>query len=178
MICALLLGRKGSQGFPGKNLSPILGRPLMAYPLMAARGAHSVGRTYLSTDSPEMKEVGRRHGARIIDRPEHLATNAALGEEAYAHGCRVIQEELKAEGESVELLVLLFCNAPTVTAETIEEGIRLLRTRTELDSAVTVSSYNMWSPLRARRLGPDGLLQPFVPFESFGDPATLNCDRQ
>jgi hypothetical protein len=35
----------------------------------------------------------------------------------------------------------------------------------------------MWSPLRARKVGPDGLLHPFVPFEAFGDPATLNCDR-
>jgi hypothetical protein len=35
----------------------------------------------------------------------------------------------------------------------------------------------MWSPLRARKLDKDGALQPFVPFETFGDPATLNCDR-
>jgi hypothetical protein len=35
----------------------------------------------------------------------------------------------------------------------------------------------MWSPLRARKIGADGLLHPFVPFETFGDPATLNCDR-
>jgi hypothetical protein len=35
----------------------------------------------------------------------------------------------------------------------------------------------MWSPLRARKIGSDGLLHPFVPFETFGDPKTLNCDR-
>ena len=28
MICALLLGREGSTGFPGKNVYPLLGRPL------------------------------------------------------------------------------------------------------------------------------------------------------
>ena len=27
MIAALLLGRKGSKGFPGKNTFPILGKP-------------------------------------------------------------------------------------------------------------------------------------------------------
>ena len=42
---------------------------------------------------------------------------------------------------------------------------------------MTVSCYNMWSPLRARKIDEEGLLQPFVPFETFGDPATLNCDR-
>jgi hypothetical protein len=35
----------------------------------------------------------------------------------------------------------------------------------------------MWSPLRARKIGGDGLLHPFVPFEVFGDPASLSCDR-
>jgi hypothetical protein len=35
----------------------------------------------------------------------------------------------------------------------------------------------MWSPLRARKLGADGCVHPFVPFETFGDPRTLNCDR-
>ena len=46
-----------------------------------------------------------------------------------------------------------------------------------LDSAVTVSRYNMWSPLRARKIELDGLLHPFVPFETFDDPRTMNCDR-
>jgi hypothetical protein len=68
-------------------------------------------------------------------------------------------------------------NAPTVTGAMIDRGVELLRADPSLDSAVSVSRYNMWSPLRARRLEPDGTLQPFVPFEAFGDPATLNCDR-
>ncbi len=177
LVCALALGREGSKGFPGKNLFPVLGRPLMAYPLMAARAAKSVDRLYLSTDSERMKEAGRELGTRIIDRPAELATDAALGEEAFAHGCQAIREEVKREGKEVDLLVLLFCNAPTVTGVLIDDGVTALRLRPELDSAVSASVYNMWSPLRARRLGPDGLLQPFVPFEVFGDPKTLNCDR-
>lgn len=177
MICALAIGREGSRGFPGKNLVPVLGRPLMAYPLLAACQAPSVRRVYLSTDSKKMAEVGASFGARHIPRPAELATPAALGEEVFAHGHRFIRSELEAEGESLELLVLLFCNAATLTAELIEEGIRALRERPELDSAVSVCAYNMWSPLRARKIGGDGLLHPFVPFEAFGNPATLNCDR-
>jgi len=77
----------------------------------------------------------------------------------------------------VELLVLLMCNAPTITSPLIDEGIGVLRKNPEYDSAVSVSRYNMWSPLRARRIGDDDLLHPFIPFEAFGDPDTLNCDR-
>lgn len=177
MIVAILIGREGSTGFPGKNVYPLLGRPLVAWPLLAAQGAPSIGRTYISTDSPRLKDIGREYGARIIDRPAHLCTKAALGEHAYQHAHEVISRELAAEGETPELYVLLMANAPTISSAQLEEGIAVLRAQPDYDSAVTVSCYNMWSPLRARKIGPDGLLQPFVPFEVFGDPKTLNCDR-
>jgi hypothetical protein len=174
MIAALLLGREGSKGFPGKNTSPVLGRPMMAYPLLAARHARSVDGVYVSTDSPRIREIAKEYGALLIDRPPELCTTTALGEDAYVHGYKHIRDVVKKE---IELMVLLFCNGPTITARVIDEGVEALRHDQTLDSAVTVSRYNMWSPLRARKVGPDGLLQPFVPFETFGDPKTLNCDR-
>ncbi len=174
MIPALLLGREGSVGFPGKNIYPVLGRPLMAYPLMAAKRARNVDKIYVSTDSPKIKDIGRAYGSEIIDRPPELCTVAALGEHAFVHGYEYIRDH---SAEKVEMVVLLFCNAATIMPETIDEGIRVLRENPDLDSAVTVSKYNMWSPLRARKIGNEGLLHPFVPFEVFGDPSTLNCDR-
>lgn len=174
MIPALLIGREGSVGFPGKNTYPVLGKPLMTYPLMAAKRAKFVDEVYISTDSHTIKKIGQSCGAKIIDRPANLATKNALGEHAFVHGYNHIKSLV---GSQIELVVLLFCNSPTILPETIDEGIKLLRMHKDYDSAVTVSKYNMWSPLRARKIGQDGLLHPFVPFETFGDPKTLNCDR-
>ena len=174
MIAALLIGREGSTGFPGKNTYPVMGKPLMAYPLLAAKKAKSVDKVYVSTDSQKIKEIGLEYGAEIIDRPPELCTSEALGEDAYVHGYKVIRDSID---EDVELMVLLHCNAATILPETIEEGIKVLRDNPKFDSAVTVSRYNMWSPIRARKIGDDGLLHPFVPLEVFGDPKTLNCDR-
>lgn len=177
MIAALMIGRAGSSGFPGKNVYPILGRPLAAYPLMAAQASRYVDKLYVSTDSPEIMAIARQFGAELIARPADLATKAALGEHVFEHGYREIVKRLACSGENVELMVLLFANAATITGELIDRGIDALRADPSLDSAVTVSEYNMWSPLRARRRGDDGCLHPFVPFETFGDPKTLNCDR-
>ena len=173
-IAALLLGRKGSTGLPGKNLRLVLGRPLVAYPLLAAQESRYVDRIYVSTDDPEIAAIAREHDAEVIDRPPELCTPEALGEDAYKHGYEVIRERI---GDEIEMLPLLFANAPTVSGGLIDRGVELLRADPSLDSAVTVSRYNMWSPLRARRLTEGGTLEPFVPFETFGDPATLNCDR-
>lgn len=177
MICALMIGRAGSAGFPGKNTYPILGRPLCAYPLMAARASRHVSRLFVSTDCPEIAAIARGFSAEMIERPAALATSQALGEHVFVHGYEEIRRRLAAEGRNIELVVLLFANAATVTGALIDEGIDALRRDPSLDSAVTTSVYNMWSPPRARKIGPDGCLRPFVPFETFGDPATLNCDR-
>ncbi|TGK51921.1 cytidylyltransferase [Leptospira kanakyensis] len=175
MIVALLLGRKGSIGFPGKNTFPIMGKPLAWYPMNIAKRTREIDKVYLSTDDPELKNLAMLEGVEVIDRPSHLATKEALGEHAYQHGFSVIQE--RNPGQTIELVVLLFCNAATVTSDTISNGIKQLRENKDADSAVTVSKYNMWSPLRARKKDFNGFLQPFVPFETFGDPKTLNCDR-
>ena len=174
MVVALMLGREGSKGFPGKNTHPILGRPMMSYPLLAAKSAKLVDEIYVSTDSNNIKNIAQQYGAKIIDRPPELATKEALGEDAFTHGFRCISEQL---GAPPDLMVLLFCNAPTILNKTIDEGIRILLDDPSLDSAVTVSAYNMWSPIRARKEGADGLLQPFVPFEVFGNLKAVNCDR-
>jgi hypothetical protein len=178
MIIGILIGREGSTGLPGKNFFPLAGRPMAAWPLLVAKHTSLVDRVYLSTDSPRLKELAVEYGAKIIDRPAHLCTNQALGEDVFLHAHQVIEGALRHEGlEPAELYVLLMANAPTVTPGMILEGVQALKSNPKLDSAVTVSRYNMWSPLRARKVGDDGLLRPFVPFEAFGDPKTLNCDR-
>lgn len=175
MIPALLLGRKGSKGFPGKNTTEILGHPLAYYPMKAALNTPEVEKVFLSTDDEQLMEIAKETGVEVIVRPPELCNDSALGEHAYVHGFEEIRR-LNPDND-IELIVLLFCNAATVSAATISDGIRVLRANPDLDSAVTVSRYNMWSPLRARKVGEDGLLHPFVPFEVFGDPLTLNCDR-
>jgi hypothetical protein len=172
-----MMGRAGSTGFPGKNLYPVLGRPLAAYPLLAARTSRHVDKSYVSTDSPEIMAIAREYGAEIIERPPRLATKEALGEDVYVHGYGEIKRRLAQVSKTPEIVVLLMANAATVTGAMIDQGIEMLRADPTLDSAVSTSIYNMWSPLRARRMMPDGTLQPFVPFETFGDPKTLNCDR-
>ncbi len=175
MIAALLLGRKGSIGFPGKNIYPVLGRPLAFYPMSVAINSKNIDSVFISTDDEDLMTLAMENNVEVIERPPVLCTKEALGEDAFVHGYYEIKK--RNPGKDIEIMVLLFCNAATVTSDLIDEGIRVLRENPEIDSAVSASTYNMWSPLRARKIGEDGLLYPFVPFETFGDPKTLNCDR-
>ena len=120
MICAILIGREGSEGFPGKNVYPVLGRPLMVYPILAAKGSKYIDRIYVSTDSPKIKKIAESYECNVIDRPAKLCTAEARCEDVFIHAYSVIKKELK---EDTELLPLLMCNAPIVTSKKIDEGI-------------------------------------------------------
>lgn len=175
MIAALIMGRKGSKGFPGKNLHILMGNPLAYYPMKAAKDCPEVDKVYISTDDERLMSLAEENGIDVIKRPPELCIDEALGEHVYLHAYNIIKELNK--DENIKFIILLMCNAPTVRSETLSEGIRVLRNNPDYDSAVTVSRYNMWSPLRARRIDSQGLLKPFIPFEVFGDPKTLSCDR-
>jgi CMP-N-acetylneuraminic acid synthetase len=169
MIPALIIGRKGSR-VKDKNVRPILGRPLALYPILAAKNARNVTHTFVSTDCEKIQALAEQQGCGFIQRPAFLATNEALAEDAFKHGYEAIVERAK---DPVEFIVLLFANGATITPGIIDEGIEFLRANPDHDSAVTVSKYNMFSALRARRIE-NGLVKPFVDPALFGD---ATCDR-
>lgn len=175
MVIAILIGRKGSKGFPGKNLYKVFGKPFSYYPMKAAKDCPEIDRIYISTDDEGLMRLARKNGIEIIRRPARLCTDRALAEDVFIHAYDTARRRNRTS--AIELVVLLMCNAATITSKAISNGIKVLRRNPRYDSAVTVSLYNMWSPLRARRIGADGLLHPFVPFESFGDPEKMSCDR-
>jgi CMP-N-acetylneuraminic acid synthetase len=173
MITAIMIGRKGSRGFPGKNTYKVLGRPLCEYPLIAAKRSKFIDKIYVATDCDKIKKISSKYNVEFINRPKKLNTNKALGDHVFEYSYEQVKKKIK----KIELVVLLFANAPTINFKLIDQGITLLKKNKYFDSAVSTSVYNMWSPLRARKLASDGSLKPFVNFEYFGNPKTLNCDR-
>ena len=177
MICALMMGRAGSTKFPEKNIKKVLGRRLFEYPLIASKDSKYIEKIFVSTDCSTIARISKKYGAIHIKRPKKLANSKALGEHVYEHGYFEIKKILNLNSKDIEFIVLLMANAPTITGKLIDKGINILRKNKNFDSAVTTSIYNMWSPLRARKINKHNLLKPFVPFKIFGNPKTLNCDR-
>ncbi len=177
MIIALMIGRAGSQGFPGKNTKKVLGKSLCEFPLIACQKSKYVKKIFVSTDCPLIKKISKKYNTEFIKRPKRLSGNKALGDHVFEHGYFEIKKKLNIKKNDIEFVVLLFANAATINSKIIDRGIQILRKNKKFDSAVSTSVYNMWSPLRARKLGKDGTLRPFVPFKTFGNPKTLNCDR-
>ncbi len=160
MICALMLDLDDSLDFPG-NSGQALGRPLAAYPFMAARSTGLVRRYYVVTSSPAVKGVALQNSAIIIDPPP--PKDGPEPGEPLRLGFHFILDDLKTDKEALELLVVFFSNAPIIKSDLLQSGIEALQARPELDSAVSVSPSNRWHPAFAKREDAAGLLEPLAP---------------
>lgn len=170
MIAGLVCGRKGSKGLPGKNVTPVLGRPLTWYALNALDKARAVDVRFVSTDCPQIASIAAQFGARPIERPAELATDGAYLEDVLVHGFHDICRQL---GETPEMLVIALSNAPTIDPADVDLGISMLRADPQADSVATVTLLNQYGPVRARKIV-DGRLVPAVDLAQFGE---VTCDR-
>jgi len=175
MIISILIGRKGSKSFPKKNIYKINNIPLAVYPMTASKKCKKIDKHYISTDDEILMELGRNNGFEVIERPLSLSGDLTLSDDAYLHAYNYIKE--KNKDKKIDIIVMLMCNAPVITTDKISEGIDILQNNPDYDSAITVSKYNMWTPIRAQKIGEDGLLHPFVDIKSLDSFKNINCDR-
>jgi YrbI family 3-deoxy-D-manno-octulosonate 8-phosphate phosphatase len=120
---AIIPARGGSERVPRKNLLRLAGLPLVAHSIRHARSARLVTEVYVSTDDAEIADVARNHGARVVDRPPHLATSTATSESALIHtlDCRL------AEGHAdPDFIVFLQCTSPVRKSSDIDAAIETL----------------------------------------------------
>lgn len=172
MIVALLIGKHNSGGVKGKNYMEFFGRPLVEYPVMAAANSRLVDKIFVSTDSPDIKKVGEKYNASIINRPEELAKSETPTEDVFKHA----YDFIKAECPDVKYIFLMFANSPDILPEYWEEGVKILDENPDFDSCISVSKYNMFSPLRARVVNEDGTTTPMLDLNSLGIENTFDRD--
>lgn len=70
---AFIFARGGSKGLPGKNIKPLLGKPLIVYSIEIAKKCSSIDEVFVSTDDADIAKVSVLAGAIIIERPQELA---------------------------------------------------------------------------------------------------------
>ena len=164
-VLALVPARAGSKGLPGKNIRPLLGKPLLAWPIEAARASRYVDRVVISTDSAEFAALAQAAGADVpFLRPAEHASDAAPSIAFIEHAL----DALAAAGDRYDLLVLLEPTSPLTEAADIDAALEtLVAARPIAESIVGVTALVSTHPAFAVRLDARGLMQPYAA-ASFG----------
>lgn len=151
-VVAIIPARGGSKGVPGKNLRRVGGVPLVARAVAACRRSRFIDEVYVSTDDPEIAEIGRAAGSRVIERPPTIAGDLASSESALLHAL----EELAANGHTPDVLVFVQCTSPFIQPEDLDSGVSLVL-GDECDSAFSgIATYDFIWRDRAHDVVPGG----------------------
>lgn len=144
---AIIPARGGSKGIPRKNLLEVGGRPLIEWSIRSALEAISVERVILTTDDPEIADVGRRAGAEVpFERPADLAGDLVPDLPVFQHVLSWLHQH---ESFDPGIVVHLRPTSPARRPGLVDDAVALLASHPEASSvrSVTrplVTPYKMW----------------------------------
>lgn len=116
VVLAIVPARGGSKGVRGKNLRPLLGKPLIVHTLEAALASRSIDHLVVSTDDPEIASVATECGVDVpFLRSAELASDDATQLDVVLHALRGVEQ---ARQTRYDVVLLLQPTAPLrVTAD-------------------------------------------------------------
>jgi N-acylneuraminate cytidylyltransferase len=153
-IFAFVFARGGSKGLPGKNIRPLLGKPLLCYSLDTAKQITEIEQIFVSTDDADIAAVAQQAGVHVIDRPAELATDSSSEFLSWQHAVNYAQERFGP----FDLFVSLPCTAPLRALEDVTAAIQKVQS-TGADLCVTMTEAQRSPYFNMVRQLPNGFVE-------------------
>jgi len=166
-IIAIIPARGGSKGLPGKNIKPLLGKPLIAWTIEQAKKSKYIDKLIVSTDYPEIAEISKTYGAEVpFLRPAEYASDDAPVVRAVFHALNWFENK----GEFFDTIVLLETTSPLRRENDIDNAIELLLGNMERADAVVGAAKiesDTHHPYGSVKKIEKGYLGPFIENQKF-----------
>lgn len=158
-ILGLIPARGGSKGLPGKNIKPLLGKPLIAWTIKQVLASKYIDRVIVSTDDKEIAEISEKYGAEVpFMRPKEIAMDKARGIDVVLHSLNWLKENDKRK--QYDLIMLLQPTSPLRKSEDINKAIEILFLK-EAKTIVSVCEVDH-HPLLANTLPEDKCIKNII----------------
>ena len=130
-IVTFIPARGGSKGLPRKNLKPLGGIPLIAWPIKHALECKYINDVVVTTDDIDIARVAKKFGANVpFIRPKHLAEDLTTTEDTLKHALSEYENKF---GE-VDLCVFLTCTDIFRKSSWLDEAIKIMVNDESIDS--------------------------------------------
>ncbi len=164
-VLAVVIGRAGSRGLPGKNSIELAGRPMVCHSIEAARSAVTVDRVVVSTDGEAIAAAAEAMSVPVVLRPPELASDTASVGAAVRHAVADVWGETggNSGGHSGGggIIVVLYANVPVRPPGLIDRAVKLL-VLTGADSVQSYACVGKHHPHWMVALGEDDRVTPLV----------------
>jgi N-acylneuraminate cytidylyltransferase/CMP-N,N'-diacetyllegionaminic acid synthase len=158
-VAGIITARGGSKGIPKKNITPLAGKPLIAWTIESAVQSPYLTRLIVSTDDPEIAEVAKQWGAGApFLRPANLAQDDSPHVPVVIHAVEWLKLH---EDIDFDYVLLLQPTSPLRSTTDIDNAVRLALDK-DAESVVSVCE-SFSHPYLAKRVTSEGRLEDFVP---------------
>ena len=156
----LLTGRGGSS-LKDKNLKKIYGKPICAYPCIAAKKSGVFKNFFCSSDSDRILKIAGSLGFTQIKRPKHLSSSKSLHIDVIRHALM----KMKKNKIYPDTLTVLMANTATITPQILRKSLKILNNSKNLTSVVPVILEQDHHPFRAKKIDRKGNLKSYFKFK-------------
>jgi CMP-N-acetylneuraminic acid synthetase len=153
----IVTAKGGNTSIENKNVIPILGVPVVLYPIRAAKLSAKTDGIFVSTEDTLIKNLSLKEDVRIIDRPAELSRPESLHRDVIRHAV----EQLQAEYPTVENVIVLLGNTVMTPPGLIDRAFSILEAG-EADSCMSVWKAQDDHPYRAMKLNEQGYAESFL----------------
>jgi CMP-N-acetylneuraminic acid synthetase/spore coat polysaccharide biosynthesis predicted glycosyltransferase SpsG len=119
-ILAIIPARGGSKGIPRKNVRLMVGKPLISYSIENAINSFYNLDVVVSTDDDEIARISSSYGAKVIMRPENLATDSVTLDPVVFHA---VDEMEKEKNLNYDIVITMQPTSPLLKRETLDAAI-------------------------------------------------------
>ncbi len=137
MNIAIIPARGGSKRIPRKNIRIFAGKPIIAWPIIAAKSSNIFDKVIVSTDDHEIAEVSEKFGAEIpFIRPKELSDDFTGTIPVIKHAINWINQNFR----KVENVCCIYATAPFVEKKYLLEGYMELKNQ-DVEYTFSVTSF-------------------------------------
>lgn len=154
---AIIPARGGSKRLPRKNILPVAGKPMIAWPIEAARASGIFSAVIVSTEDAGIKSIAQEYGATAIDRPADLATDTAMEIEVYA-------QMLNTLPAMPEMFCAIYATALLLEPEDFQKSFAAFSQNQDAQAMMSVCDYAI-HPFKALQQNEGGFLEMVHPVE-------------
>lgn len=153
----IVTAKGGNTSVENKNVIPVLGVPIMLYPLRAAKLSRETDGIFVSTENDLISNLATKESVEIIDRPNSLSQPTSAHKDVIKHAVEAV---CKRHPEAERFIVLLG-NTVMLTPGIIDKAFMMLQ-QPDCDSIVTVWQAQDDHPYRALKQNDAGYVESFL----------------
>ena len=157
-VLAIIPARGGSKGLPGKNIRPLLGKPLIGWTIEAAKNSKYIDDIFVSTDSSEIASVAESFGVIVPElRPAELASDKATSASVVLYTLDLYRKQ----GKEFDYFLLLEPTSPLRKPDDLDNAIELACDNPNKAGVVSLGEVHMEHPSIVKKVTDNNVVEPY-----------------